>query len=69
MGLNLTVLMANWERLREFPIEDRTEVLDDAVWPMGFDDEYYSTYGAAKGWVWPAEQDSGLGEHRYSRWR
>ncbi|MGR3935241.1 hypothetical protein [Streptomyces sp. BRA346] len=58
MGLNLTVLMASWERLREIPVEDRTEALDDAVWPMGLDDEYCSTYGGAKSWVWPPEQDS-----------
>lgn len=56
MGLDLTVLMADWERLREFPVEDRIEALDDAIWPTGLDDDHDATYGAGDGWVRPPEQ-------------
>ncbi|POX42755.1 hypothetical protein C3486_04085 [Streptomyces sp. Ru73] len=53
MGLDLTVCMADWERLREIRVEDRIEAMDDAIWPLGPDDEYYISSGAAKGWLWP----------------
>ncbi|WP_217237453.1 hypothetical protein [Streptomyces sp. AC555_RSS877] len=57
MGLDLTLRMVDWQRLREIPAEERIRTLDEATWPTGLDDESYSTYGLADGWVWPPDQD------------
>lgn len=58
MGLDLNLRMVDWERLRAISVEDRIRVLDETMWPADLDDEYLSTYGLAKGWVWPPDQES-----------
>ncbi len=56
MGLDLTLRMSDWERLRVIPVEDRIRALDETMWPSDLDDAYYSMYGLADGWVWPPNQ-------------
>ncbi|MFH7594510.1 hypothetical protein WDV06_05310 [Streptomyces racemochromogenes] len=51
MGLDLTLFMADWERLGAFPVEGRIDALDDTVWPPG-DDEGLRC-GRSGGWRWP----------------
>ncbi|MER7342763.1 hypothetical protein ABT403_33680 [Streptomyces sp. NPDC000075] len=46
MGVDLTLFMADWERLGSFPVEDRTRALDEAMWPP--DDD------GRPGWQFPA---------------
>ncbi|MFD8143984.1 hypothetical protein [Streptomyces sp. NPDC059708] len=50
MGLDLTLFMADWERLRAFPVEDRIEALDEAMWPP---DDDGRLCGRGQGWQWP----------------
>ncbi|WP_406510991.1 hypothetical protein [Streptomyces sp. NBC_00212] len=57
MGLDLTLCMADWGRLREIPVEDRIRALDEAIWPTGLGYDDYSALGLAEGWVWPSGQD------------
>ncbi|GAA0448317.1 hypothetical protein GCM10010361_10300 [Streptomyces olivaceiscleroticus] len=58
MGLDLTLVAADWERLRETPVEDRIEALEDAIWPPDLDDTYYLTQGGDKGWIRPPGRDA-----------
>ncbi len=56
MGLNLTVVMADWKRLREIPVEERVEALEDAIWPEGIAEDYVPQ-DTTTGWVWPGGQE------------
>lgn len=51
MGLDLTLFMADWERLSAIPVENRVQALDDTTWSPELDDEYLR-YGPAGGWLW-----------------
>ncbi|MFI6689056.1 hypothetical protein [Streptomyces sp. NPDC050485] len=57
MGLDLTLCMADWGQLREIPVEDHIQALDEAIWPAGLDYDGYDALGSAEGWVWPPGQD------------
>lgn len=50
MGLDLTLFMADWQRLGAFPVGGRIDALDDAVGPSG---------PRCGGWRWPAEPGAG----------
>ncbi|MFD7628525.1 hypothetical protein ACFV7Q_21205 [Streptomyces sp. NPDC059851] len=52
MGLDLSLFMADWERLCRFPVEDRIEALHDTTWPPELDDGHLR-YERAGGWQWP----------------
>ncbi|MFI9025507.1 hypothetical protein [Streptomyces sp. NPDC053560] len=66
MGLDLTVVVADWERLRETPVGKRIEALEDGIWPPELDDTYYLTYGTTKGWVrHPGEDVAWCAEYRF----
>ncbi len=56
MGLDLTLFMADWERLGAFPVEDRIDALDDTVRPPG--DESLRC-GRSRGWRWPPDPGAG----------
>ncbi|MCX4545796.1 hypothetical protein [Streptomyces sp. NBC_01565] len=53
MGLNLTLFMADWERLGAIPVEKRV----DALWPPESDDAYGSG-GRIGGWRWLPDRES-----------
>ncbi|WP_328407706.1 hypothetical protein OG542_02225 [Streptomyces violaceus] len=51
MGLDLTVLAVDWERLERTPFEERYALLEDAAMPEDELDRYAEPQ---RGWVWPA---------------
>lgn len=51
MGLDITVLAVDWERLERTPLDDRYALLADAAAP---DDELDRDAGPQEGWVWPS---------------
>ncbi|MFD7714188.1 hypothetical protein [Streptomyces sp. NPDC059786] len=57
MGLDLTLLAADWQQLRTLPVKDRIGALSDAVCPPELDIAFYDTYVCAEGWLWPPNQD------------
>jgi hypothetical protein len=52
VGLNLTLYMADFKRLRALPVEQRIPALEDAVMPG---DDWDLDALAARGWVWPPQ--------------
>ncbi|GAA2091089.1 hypothetical protein GCM10009801_56530 [Streptomyces albiaxialis] len=62
MGLDLTLFMADWDRLRTFPVEDRVDALEDAVWPPGRDIELFEERAGKDGWLWPPDDGDGDGD-------
>ncbi|THA50124.1 hypothetical protein [Streptomyces sp. A1136] len=54
MGVDLTLFMADWERLVAFPVQRRIDALDDTVWPSGGDQSL--RWGRGGGWRWPPDQ-------------
>jgi hypothetical protein len=57
MGLDLTLFMADWERLGAVPADMRSEALTDATLPpeLDFDDVRFTLHG---GWLWPPDRAS-----------
>ncbi|MFD6874639.1 MULTISPECIES: hypothetical protein [unclassified Streptomyces] len=55
MGLDLTLLMADWEYLSALPIENRIQELEDATWSPELDDDHQGR-GWAGGWRWPTDR-------------
>ncbi|MFJ8160383.1 hypothetical protein ACIRBY_05570 [Streptomyces sp. NPDC096136] len=54
MGLDITVVMADWGRLGRIPAAERRQVLDDAVWPDPCCDACWNAaLDAPRGWTWP----------------
>ncbi|CAM5449599.1 hypothetical protein [Streptomyces purpurascens] len=51
MGLDITVLAVDWERLEQTPFEERYALLEDAAMP---EDELDWDAEPQRGWVWPA---------------
>ncbi|MEV7021203.1 hypothetical protein [Kitasatospora sp. NPDC093558] len=53
MGLDITVVMADWSRLARVPADERLDTLDDVVFPT----PWCNAHPAAEpgGWVWPPE--------------
>jgi hypothetical protein len=51
MGLDITVLAVDWERLERTPFEDRYTLLMDAAAP---EDELDRDAERQEGWLWPA---------------
>src|ERR1700752_4488227 len=65
MGLDITVVMADWEQLARTPPAGRLEALDDAVYPAFCCIPCMETDLAVQGgWVWP-RQSSGCAEYRF----
>ncbi|MFJ6940656.1 hypothetical protein [Streptomyces sp. NPDC101132] len=56
MGMDLSLFMADWERLGRLAVDDRARALEDAVWPPERDDAY-DRYPVAGGWIWPPERE------------
>ncbi|MEU8438557.1 hypothetical protein AB0F18_37855 [Streptomyces sp. NPDC029216] len=52
MGLDLSLFMADWSRLRALPVEDRIEALQDATWPPDTEDDGRG-HRPSDGWWWP----------------
>jgi hypothetical protein len=66
VGLDLSLCMADWGRLRAVPVEERIQVLDETMWPSDLDDAYYSAYGSDGGWMWPPGQGAAwCAEYRF----
>ncbi|MCX4751097.1 hypothetical protein OG455_37295 [Kitasatospora sp. NBC_01287] len=65
MGLDITVVMADWEELARIPAGGRLEALTDAVHPyfccVPCEDADHAVRG---GWVWP-RQSSWCAEYRF----
>ncbi|MFF0446998.1 hypothetical protein ACFYT4_11375 [Streptomyces sp. NPDC004609] len=65
MGLDITVVMADWERLARIPAAGRLEALTDAVYPsfccVPCEEAGLAVRG---GWVWP-RQSSWCAEYRF----
>ncbi|WP_406474421.1 hypothetical protein [Streptomyces platensis] len=60
MGMDITVLIADWAHLTEIAPDDRLEVLQESAYADDESDE------ADAGWVWPAEPDrSWLGRYEF----
>ncbi|MGW6316448.1 hypothetical protein [Streptomyces sp. NPDC055099] len=58
MGLDLTLLMADWKYLSAIPVEKRVEALTDAsLGPPEFEDEYGRGEWSG-GWVWLPDRES-----------
>ncbi|MFF3071414.1 hypothetical protein ACFVSN_06050 [Kitasatospora sp. NPDC057904] len=57
MGLDITVVMADWNRLARIPADERLDVLDDTVFPVPWSDPVPAALAVAQpdGWVWPPE--------------
>ncbi|MFD9687371.1 hypothetical protein ACFWXO_16625 [Kitasatospora sp. NPDC059088] len=54
MGLDITVVMADWDRLARIPADERLDVLDDAVFPdIWSDPDPAAPAAEPDGWVWP----------------
>ncbi|EFL25018.1 conserved hypothetical protein [Streptomyces himastatinicus ATCC 53653] len=61
MGVDITVLVVDWEHLMEIAPDDRLEVLQESAYA---DDD--SDLDIDAGWVWPAEPDrSWLGRYEF----
>ncbi|MGW1658036.1 hypothetical protein [Streptomyces atratus] len=58
MGLDITLFMADWEKLSAIPVENRIRALDDTTWPPVHDGKYPQRYGLAGGWLWPPDRES-----------
>ena len=54
MGLDITVLAVDWERLEGTPVEDRYDLLTYVAYS---DDESSWDAEPQRGWVWPAAPD------------
>ena len=57
MGLDLTLFIADWERLSAIPVANRVEALDDTTWPPDVDDGD-QRYQLAGGLLWPPDRES-----------
>ncbi|MFG3530133.1 hypothetical protein ACGF8B_25830 [Streptomyces sp. NPDC047917] len=57
MGLDITLFMADWEKLSTIPVENRVRALDDTTWPPEVDG-YPQRNGLAGGWLWPPDRES-----------
>ncbi|MGW6650752.1 hypothetical protein ACWGA4_13155 [Streptomyces rubiginosohelvolus] len=53
MGMDLTLFMADWERLGAVPVDDRIGLLDDMAWLWGPGESCGPGRGRADGWLWP----------------
>lgn len=67
MGLDVTVLMADWARLARMPASERLDALADVAYPdfccSACEDEDLAMEG---GWVWPrGQQDPWCAEYRF----
>ncbi len=65
MGLDITVIMADWEHLARIPADERVEALYDAVYPpfccTACED---ADYAAGDGWAWP-RRSAWCAEYRF----
>ncbi|MFF9567352.1 hypothetical protein [Streptomyces sp. NPDC014685] len=57
MGLDITLFMADWQRLGAVPAADRADALYDALCPLDHNDVYRGN-GLAGDWLWPPDRES-----------
>ncbi|MFG2291905.1 hypothetical protein [Streptomyces sp. NPDC048603] len=68
MGLDITVLMADWERLARIPAAERLGTLTDTAYPDFCCDACWDAdFAVPDGWVWPRNQEQPwCAEYRFS---
>ncbi|MFD8980923.1 hypothetical protein [Streptomyces sp. NPDC059564] len=65
MGLDITVVMADWEQLARIPADGRLDAVTDVVHPYFCCDACYDADAAVRGgWAWP-RQVSWCAEYRF----
>ncbi|MFD8823260.1 hypothetical protein ACFV1C_12985 [Streptomyces sp. NPDC059605] len=57
MGLDITLFMADWERLGAVPAADRADALEDAVCALDHNDDYRGNELSGD-WLWPPDRES-----------
>jgi hypothetical protein len=66
MGLDITVLMADWDHLARIPASERLDALVDAVYPPSCCVPCEEADVAVRGgWVWPRGQQPWCAEYRF----
>ncbi|MEU8435726.1 hypothetical protein AB0F18_23005 [Streptomyces sp. NPDC029216] len=69
MGLDITLVMADWDRLARIPAAGREAALGDAIWPdFCCDACWNASLDVPGGWVWPhGRPDPWCAEYRFFR--
>ncbi|MEV7614205.1 hypothetical protein [Streptomyces sp. NPDC089799] len=58
MGLDITVLMADWDRLSRIPAAERLDALTDSAYPDFCCDACWDAdFAVPGGWVWPRDRE------------